>query len=95
MNMCDKILGYIQKHGSITPDECYDAFHSQKLATRSSELIDRGVPIEKAWVYKKLPNGRKKKLHKVYTLKREGIRIGSEMVHGKERRNECVWGWKR
>ena len=72
MNMCDKILGYIQKHGSITPDECYEVFHTHKLATRISELIDRGVPIEKNWVYKKLPNGRKRKSHMAYTLRREG-----------------------
>ena len=57
-SMRDKILSYIVEHGSIDLDECWDAFHSQKLATRISELIDRGVPIEKAWVYKKLPKGR-------------------------------------
>ena len=71
VSMGDKILAYIQKHGSITPDECYEVFHSQKLATRISELIDRGVPIEKNWVYKKLPNGKVKKMHKVYTIRRE------------------------
>lgn len=71
MTMHEKILEYIVRHGSITPDECYETFHSQKLATRISELIDRGVPIQKDWVYKTLPNGRKKKLHKVYTLRRE------------------------
>ena len=72
MTMHEKILEYIVRHGSITPDECYEVFHTHKLATRISEMIDRGVPIEKTWIYKTLPNGRKKKLHKVYTLRREG-----------------------
>ena len=71
MTMHEKIMEYIVRHGSITPDECYEAFHSQKLATRISELIDRGVPIEKTWIYKTLPNGRKRKSHMAYTLRRE------------------------
>lgn len=72
LSMRDRILNYMIEHGSITPDECYNAFHSQKLATRISEMIGKGIPIEKTWIYKTLPNGRKKKLHKVYTLRREG-----------------------
>lgn len=78
ISMRDKILSYILEHGSIDLDECWEVFHTQKLATRISELIDRGVPIQKDWVYKTLPNGRKKKLHKVYTLRREGFE-GKEM----------------
>ena len=57
LSMRDKILNYIVEHGSIDLDECWEVFHTQKLATRISELIDRGVPIQKDWVYKTLPNG--------------------------------------
>lgn len=40
-SMCDKILGYIQKHGSITPDECYDAFHVLLLIICPNRIVLR------------------------------------------------------
>ena len=70
-NQREKILSYMNKHGSITPDEAFQAFHTHKLASRISELLDQGYPIEKNWVYKALPNGGKKKVHMEYSLRRE------------------------
>lgn len=74
----DKILSFIHKNGSIDPDQFFDICHSHKLASRISELIVKGYPIEKVWVYKKGPNGKMIKSHKAYSLRRENNAPGSD-----------------
>lgn len=47
MNQREKILDYIDRHGSITPMDAFLDLGITKLATRVSELIRDGVRIEK------------------------------------------------
>ena len=47
MTQQERILDYIDKHGSITPMDAFLDLGITKLATRVSELIRGGVRIEK------------------------------------------------
>lgn len=47
MTQHEKILKYIDTHGSITPMDAFNDLYITKLATRISELIRMGYKIEK------------------------------------------------
>ena len=47
MNQWQRIMEYIDRHGSISPMEAFTDLGITKLATRVSELIRDGVPIKK------------------------------------------------
>lgn len=47
MTQQERILDYIDRHGSITPMDAFLDLGITKLATRVSELIRGGVRIEK------------------------------------------------
>ena len=47
MTQQERILDYIDRHGSITPMDAFLDLGITKLATRVSELIRGGVMIEK------------------------------------------------
>ena len=48
MTQQERILDYIDKHGSITPMDAFLDLGITKLATRVSELIRGGVRISKS-----------------------------------------------
>lgn len=50
MTQCERILTYIDEHGSITPMDAFMELGITKLATRISELRKDGVEIEKKYV---------------------------------------------
>ena len=50
MTQGDRILTYIDEHGSITPWEAFMELGVTKLATRISELRRDGEQIEKRYV---------------------------------------------
>lgn len=45
MTQNEKVLAYIQKHGSITPREAFNEFDIMRLASRISDLKKLGHPI--------------------------------------------------
>lgn len=47
MSQHDRILRYIKTFGSITPMDAFQDLGITKLATRVSEMIRDGIPIEK------------------------------------------------
>ena len=47
MTQGERILNYMDEHGSISPMEAFTDLGITKLATRVSELIRGGVKIEK------------------------------------------------
>ena len=49
MNQREKIIDYIRQFGSITPFEAFRDLGITKLATRISELIRDGYPVEKSF----------------------------------------------
>ena len=50
MTQCERIIDYIDTHGSITPFEAFSELGITKLATRISELRRGGEKIEKRYV---------------------------------------------
>lgn len=50
MTQHDRIIEYMVENGSITSMEAFSKLGITKLSTRISELIRRGVPIEKKMV---------------------------------------------
>lgn len=46
MSQTDKVLDYMEQHGSITQKEAYEAFGCFRLGARIADLRDRGVGIE-------------------------------------------------
>ena len=50
MTQCERIIDYIDTHGSITPYEAFQELGITKLATRISELRKGGEKIEKRYV---------------------------------------------
>ena len=70
MTQHEKILNYIEQHGSITPMDAFSQLGITKLATRVSELIREGVPIVKTMQrYEKEQDGRMTTInHMKYTL---------------------------
>lgn len=54
MTQNDKILDFMEKHGSITNMDGYEYLDITKVSTRISEMIRAGVKIDKQMVsYKK------------------------------------------
>ena len=47
MSQTDKVLDYMEQHGSITQKEAYEAFGCFRLGARIADLRDRGVGIER------------------------------------------------
>jgi len=43
----DKVLEYMERHGSITQKEAYDAFGCFRLGARIAELKERGIVIDR------------------------------------------------
>lgn len=60
-NQHKKILDYIKAHGSISPMEAFEHLRITKLATRVSEMIRLGIPIEKVPDFYINANGEKSK----------------------------------
>lgn len=46
MTRCEKILQYMEKHGSITQAEAVDKFHCYRLGARIFDLKVQGIPIK-------------------------------------------------
>ena len=49
MTQQDLILNYIKKHKTITPYEAFEKLGCTKLATRISELREKGIKIRDCW----------------------------------------------
>ncbi len=47
MSQNDKVLEYMERHGSITQKEAYDAFGCFRLGARIAELKERGIVIDR------------------------------------------------
>lgn len=43
----ERILAFIESHGSITPMEAFSELGITKLSTRIGEMIESGISIEK------------------------------------------------
>ena len=43
----ERILGFLDEHGSITPMEAFTELGITKLSTRIGEMIENGISIEK------------------------------------------------
>lgn len=43
---CEKILRFMERYGSITPNEAKDVCRCQRLASRIRDLKDLGIGIE-------------------------------------------------
>lgn len=43
-----QIMGYLERHGSITPMEAFENLHITKLSTRIGEMVREGAPIARA-----------------------------------------------
>ena len=52
----DRIMDYIQRHGSITPQDAFP-IGITKLSTRVGEMIKDGARIKKTWVRYKDEDG--------------------------------------
>ena len=47
-SQCDRVLAYMEKHGSITPMDALMDLGVMRLASRISEIVNkRGINIEK------------------------------------------------
>lgn len=57
MTQHERILDYMEKHGSITTIEAFFYLHITKLPTRVSEMIRDGRKIEKENVHQKNQRG--------------------------------------
>ena len=53
MNQCDRIIRYINEFGSITPMEAFSDLGVTKLATRISEMSQKGVEFDRQFVKSK------------------------------------------
>ena len=49
MSDCDRIIGYLRKHKSLTVSECEDKLGTTELRKRVSQLKRRGFKIEGIW----------------------------------------------
>ena len=49
MSQYDKIVSFMDKHGSITPMDAFTHLHITKLSTRIGEMIRMGHKIESTW----------------------------------------------
>lgn len=47
MSQTEKVLDYMERHGSITQREAYEAFGCFRLGARIADLKDMGVVIER------------------------------------------------
>ena len=50
MNQRDRIIEYMNTHGSITPMEAFTELGITKLSTRISEMTRDGIPISRQMV---------------------------------------------
>jgi len=47
---CKMIFRYLMTHKDITPKEAEDKFGCMRLASRISDLVDKGAAIDRQWV---------------------------------------------
>lgn len=69
----EKIIEHIKKHGSITSFEAYMDLGITQLATRISELKEKGYEFETEWITKKNKDGAVVSFKKYYLVDWEGI----------------------
>ena len=50
MTQCERVLAYIEKHGSITSAEAFEQLGCARLASRINDIKRRGHEIVKVWV---------------------------------------------
>lgn len=64
----EKIIEHIKKHGSITSFEAYMDLGITQLATRISELKEKGYEFETEWITKKNKDGAVVSFKKYYLV---------------------------
>ena len=61
MTQCDKIIEYMEKHGSITPREAEDHIGCMRLASRIGELKKDGFEIRRVMISYTNSHGQRKR----------------------------------
>lgn len=71
LSQCTKIVEYIKSHGSITPNDADRLFHCKRLASRMTDLKNRGYIVES-------------KLEKGVNADGMCVRYARYFIHGKK-----------
>lgn len=69
----EKIIEHIEKYGSITSFEAYMDLGITQLATRISELKEKGYEFETEWITKKNKDGAVVSFKKYYLADKENL----------------------
>ncbi len=68
MSQCERIVQYINQHGSITPLEAVNDLGCMRLASRITDLKQRGVSIISEWEEGKNRRGEKTRYKRYFIL---------------------------
>lgn len=71
MTQCERIVEYINRHGSITPLEAVNDLGCMRLASRITDLRQSGVPIKSEWEEGKNRHGEKTRYKRYFILSSE------------------------
>ena len=71
INQRNKVINYINKHGSITSYQAYLDLGITQLATRISELKEQGYNFTDEWITKKNRDGEPVSFKKYMLVKEE------------------------
>lgn len=69
MSQCERIVQYINQHGSITPLDAVNDLGCMRLASRITDLKQRGVNVISEWEEGKNRRGEKTR-YKRYFIKK-------------------------
>lgn len=68
MSQCERIVQYINQHGSITPIDAQNDLGCMRLASRITDLKQRGVNIISEWEEGKNRHGEKTRYKRYFIL---------------------------
>lgn len=68
MSQCERIVQYINQHGSITPLEAVNDLGCMRLASRITDLKQRGVNVISEWEEGKNRRGEKTRYKRYFIL---------------------------
>lgn len=71
MSQCERIVQYINQHGSITPIDAQNDLGCMRLASRITDLKQRGVSIISEWEEGKNRHGEKNSVQKIFYINRQ------------------------
>ena len=68
MSQCERIVQYINQHGSITPLDAVNDLGCMRLASRITDLKQRGVNVISEWEEGKNRRGEKTRYKRYFIL---------------------------